>query len=220
LPNGLVSQRIFIDFLPNKDLANRELSVSLRNLYLNKALKSATPMMYTTLPLFIAEVINVFAAIATYWLLAKKHQSGWLFYFLSSIALIYIFWTKGAWITVLNQSMMGVLAIKNYFLFHRPTHSLHRHFEKLTIGVFLISLAFFQGFSWKNISELILWMLIIGKTVLLGKQHIWGWHFQIIQQLVSIIFGWYQQIYLYTFKSVLFTIQGVYGYWKWNNTAK
>ncbi len=172
-------------------------------------------MLYTTLDLFIAEAINVFSAIAMYHLLAKKNKVGWLFYLLSSIALVYVLWFKDSWMSVWNQSMMGVLAIKNYFLFHHPENKWHGFFDWLTVGIFIFSLTLLPDLGGKSLSELILWITIIFKTILLGKKKIGGWYFQIIQQMISIVFGLYRDIYLYVIKSIIFTLQGIYGFWKW-----
>lgn len=177
-------------------------------------------MLYTSLDLFIAELISVFASFLMYHLLADKNRVGWLFYWLASVAIIYVLWFKDSYMSVCNQSMMAILAIKNYFWFHHPQHQLHRYLDRLTLVVFLGSLYFINGWNGKAISELILWIGIIGKTLLLGKKSIGGWYFQIFQQLVSIVFGLYREIYMFVLKSIIFTIQGIYGVWKWNGNHK
>ncbi|MFK7948462.1 MAG: nicotinamide mononucleotide transporter [Saprospiraceae bacterium] len=175
-------------------------------------------MIYTSLDLLIAELLNVIGAITMYQMLAHKNKNGWLVYFLSSLALIYVLHFKDSWISVINQSMMAILALKNYYLFHQIENKWHSIFDKLTIIVFLGSLYFLNGFDGKSISELVLWCMIITKTILLGKKNDKGWIFQILQQAVSIIFGLYRGLYIYVFKSIIFTFQGIYGYWKWRKT--
>lgn len=172
-------------------------------------------LLYTTPDLFIAEVINVLSAIVMYQLLANKNKTGWLYYLVSSVALIYLLWFKDSWMSVWNQSMMAVLAIKNYFLFHIPESKWHRYFDWLALAVFFFSLSLIQGLDGKSLSELLLWITIVGKTILLGKKNIGGWYLQIIQQVISIFFGLYRNIYLYVLKSVIFVIQGIYGFLKW-----
>lgn len=177
-------------------------------------------MLYTTLDLFIAEVINIISAIVMYRLLADKNRVGWLYYLISSVALIYLLWFKDSWMSVWNQGMMAVLAIKNYFLFDTPKSKWHRYFDGMTVVVFLCSLSLVQGLDGKSISELLLWITIVGKTILLGKKNIGGWYFQIFQQVISIFFGLYRNIYVYVLKSLVFAIQGVYGFLKWKNAGK
>lgn len=175
--------------------------------------------MYTSLDLFIAELLGVSASLVMNQLLANKNKNGWLFYFFSSIMLIYVLVFKDSWMSVINQSMMGILGIKNYYLFQYPKHRLHRYFDRMAIVVFLFSLYFLNGFNGKSLSEFLLWLSIMAKTILLGKNNIKGWHFQIIQQIISIVFGWYREIYLYIIKSIIFTFQGIYGLWKWKKDA-
>ena len=177
-------------------------------------------MLYTTPDLFIAEALNAVTAVATYWLLAEKNRNGWISYLISSFALIYLLAFKESWMTVINQSMMAILAIKNYFYFHREGHKVHRYFEWLTLGVFGVSLLWMNGWDGKGLSELLLWVAIIGKTLLLGKKNIGGWYFQIVQQALSIVFGLYREIYLYVAKGAFFALQGVYGYWRWRNGGR
>jgi|GEM_PF-1921603 hypothetical protein len=171
--------------------------------------------MYTSIDLFLAELLSVLTAFVMNQLLANKNKNGWLFYVLSSVTLIYVLIFKDSWMSVTNQTMMVVLGIKNFVLFHTPEHKWHRQFDRLAIVVFFGSLFFLRGFDGKSLSELVLWMAILGKTIFLGKNNIKGWHFQILQQLLSIIFGWYRGIYIYIIKSIIFTFQGIYGLWKW-----
>lgn len=96
--------------------------------------------MYTSIDLFLAELLSVIAALLMNQLLANKNKNGWLFYFFSSITLIYVLIFKDSWMSVINQSMMAVLAIKNYFLFQKPDHRWHRYLNQLTIVVFFASL--------------------------------------------------------------------------------
>lgn len=172
-------------------------------------------LLYTTPDLLAAEAINVIAAIAMYHLLAKKKRVGWMFYLVSSIALIYLLAFKDSWMSVVNQSMMGVLAIKNYFLFDRPNHKLHKWGNGVTLVVFGCSFVFITGWDGKSISEVLLWSAIITKTLLLGKRKVGGWYFQILQQLLSIVFGLYRDIYLYILKGIFFALQGIWGLLKW-----
>lgn len=176
-------------------------------------------MLYTTPDLFFAEVINVVGAVLTYGLLAEKKRAGWLFYLLSSIALIYVLAHKESWMTVINQSMMGVLAIKNFFYFHRPESRWHRPFEWLTLLVFLASFSMIGQLDGKAISEIVLWTAIIAKTILLGKKNILGWHFQVLQQSLSVVFGLYREIYLYVLKGAFFALHGIWGYFRWRKLA-
>ena len=172
-------------------------------------------LLYAPPDLMIAEIINIVGAVATYHLLAKKNKNGWLFYLLGSFGLIYLLWFKDSHLSVVNQCMMVVLGIKNYFYFDRPTHKLHPYFDKLAIAVFLGSLFLINGLDGKSISEVLLWTAIIGKTILLGKENTKGWYFQIIQQLLSIVFGLYRDIYMYVIKGLAFAIQGIWGLLKW-----
>jgi uncharacterized membrane protein len=176
--------------------------------------------MYTSIDLFLAELLSVLTAFVMNQLLANKNKTGWLFYVLSSVTLIYVLVFKDSWMSVTNQIMMAVLGIKNYILFDTPTHKLHRQLNNFSIAVFFVSLLFLKGFDGKSLSELVLWIAIIGKTIFLGKNNIKGWHFQILQQLLSIVFGWYRGIYIYIFKSIIFTFQGIYGLWKWRKMGE
>ena len=172
-------------------------------------------MLYTTLDLFLAEIIGIGTALVMNHLLAKKDRRGWFFYLLTSIAFVYLLAFKDSWMSVCNQTMMGILAIKNYYLFYQPQHKWHRYFDWLTYLVFLYSLTWISGFDGKSLSEVALWITIIGKTLLLGKMKIGGWYFQIVQNMLSIAFGWYRNMYLYVIESAIFTIQGIYGLLQW-----
>ncbi|MEM0996462.1 MAG: nicotinamide mononucleotide transporter [Bacteroidota bacterium] len=169
--------------------------------------------------LFVAEMVNVFAALLTYWALGNKKRYGWLFYLVSSIALVYVLWHKNSMMSVINQGMMSILAIKNFFLFHKPKSKIHRSFESLTFAIFLSSFALIRGWDGRAISEVLLWSAIIGKTLLLGKKNTSGWYFQLLQQALSIIFGLYQEIYLYALKGAVFVLQGIWGLRQWRRTA-
>ncbi len=172
-------------------------------------------MLYTSLDLLIAELISVLTSVVMYRMLANKDRRGWLMYFISSIAMIYVLCFKDSWMSVVNQSMMMVLSLKNYYLFDKQESKGHFYLDRLSLVVFVLSLPLLNGWNGKAASEFLLWGMIIVRTLLLGKNNIKGWIFQILQQVLSVIFGLYRDMYIYIFKSILFAIQGVYGYWKW-----
>ena len=177
-------------------------------------------LLYASPDLLIAEGVNVVSAIIMYHMLGKKNKKGWLFYLISSVALVYLLWFKDSYMSVVNQSMMGILAVKNYFYFEKPEHKIHRIFNWITGVVFAGSLVFIQTLDGKSISELLLWSAIIAKTLLLGKRKTGGWYFQILQQLISIVFGLYRDIYLYVIKGIAFALQGIWGLLKWKKIIK
>lgn len=172
-------------------------------------------MLYTSPDLFIAEIITVITGFIFNYELAEGRRRSWWWYFGCCIAMVYLMWYKESWVTVINQSAMAVLAIKNYLLFDKQESDWHKRFDYASIGVYLLSLLAVQTWNGSSISEVILWGLIIGRTILWGKKEIKGWYWLILQQLMSIVFGLYRGIYLYIFTSILQLFQGIYGWWKW-----
>ena len=172
-------------------------------------------LLYAPIDVVIAEFIGISAVLVMNHLLAKKDRNGWLYYFISSLFIIYVLLFKDSLMSIINQSMMAILAIKNYYFFTNPNHQYHQYFNQISIIVFIISLLFMNSFDGKYLSELLLWGFIIARTIFLGKNHISGWIFQILQCITSIAFGLYRDMFLYVIVGFIFTIQSIYGYWKW-----
>lgn len=110
---------------------------------------------------------------------------------------------------------MAVLAVKNWWFFDKQDSPWHKRFDYASQGVYLLSLLTVENWDGSSVSEVILWALIIGRTILWGKKEIKGWYWLILQQLTSIVFGLYRGIYLYILTSIIQLFQGIYGWWKW-----
>lgn len=176
-------------------------------------------MLYTQADLFIAEIITVLTSFIFNYELAQGRRRSWCWYFICSVSMVYLMWHKDSPMTVLNQSMMAVLALKNYTLFDNQTSPWHKTFDRISIFIYVLSLWTIRTFDGSSISEAILWSLIIGRTILWGKKEVKGWYWLIFQQIVAIVFGLYRGIYLYILTSILQLFQGVYGWWKWKGQS-
>lgn len=177
-------------------------------------------LLYAPIDIVLAEFLGLSAVFVMNHLLAKKNKNAWLYYFVSSLLIIYVLYFKDSWMSIINQSMMAILALKNYQYFNNPNHKSHQYFNNLSIIIFVISLLFLNAFDGKTLSELLLWSFIIARTIFLGKNHISGWIFQILQFISSIAFGFYREMYLYVIVGIIFTIQSIYGYWQWKKDAE
>ncbi|MFK7948461.1 MAG: nicotinamide mononucleotide transporter [Saprospiraceae bacterium] len=176
-------------------------------------------LLYASIDIVIAEFLGLSAVFVMNHLLAKKNKNGWLFYFVSSLLIIYVFLFKDSLMSIINQSMMAILALKNYYYFNNSSHKYHQYFNRISIFVFIVSLLFINSLDGKSLSELLLWSFIIARTIFLGKNHISGWLFQILQCLTSIAFGLYRDMFLYVIVGFIFTIQSIYGYYQWQKTT-
>ena len=168
----------------------------------------------------LIEAFGVTASFVMYHLLALKKREGWLVYVAASFAIIYLMIMKDSWITVINQLMMIVLGFKNYFVFGQSKQPLYgKALDWLSLPVYLGSFFLLKDFSFGSITEVLMWGVIIAKTLTLGKGQSNGWIWQILQQILSIVFGWQREIYLYVLKSVFQLLQGVWGYWRWRGES-
>lgn len=163
----------------------------------------------------ILEILSFVLAIWQNHLLAHKKRHAWWLYFIFSIVTVYLFYLKSSYITVINQSYLGISALYPWFYWHSKNNNVQQWLNKIGWVFLWGSLLLFRWNDLWDWFEIASWFCIYMKNNLTRTDNATGWIYMIAQKVITIIFNILRVNYVIALRNFIQLGQAIYGYKKW-----